>query len=198
MTHRTIAAAVLLVGLCSLTNVAANDRVDSAIMEVTTICTFNSPVTSGRWMIVNDGVMGGTSSSRIDLNDSGVAVFSGTVSLENNGGFASTRSVLDQTDLSGHSGIVIRIRGDGNRYQFRVRTSDGFDGVAYRHNFDTEPDIWREIKLPFSDFLPTFRGRILSDVPPLDPSRIAQIGFLIAEKQEGEFRLEIDSIGVYR
>ncbi len=45
------------------------------------------------WLIVNDVVMGGLSKSRFILSDSNTAIFSGNVSLENKGGFASTRSL---------------------------------------------------------------------------------------------------------
>ena len=50
------------------------------------------------------------------------------------------------------------------------------------------------IEAPYRDFVPTFRGRILHDVPPIDPGAIRQFGFLIADKKEGPFRIEIDSI----
>ena len=33
--------------------------------------------------------------------------------------------------------------------------------------------------------------------PPLDPKEIKQLGFMISDKQVGNFRLEIDWIGVY-
>ena len=41
-----------------------------------------------RWTIVNDGVMGGLSRSRILVSDERTVVFEGRLSLENNGGFA--------------------------------------------------------------------------------------------------------------
>jgi NADH dehydrogenase [ubiquinone] 1 alpha subcomplex assembly factor 1 len=42
--------------------------------------------------------------------------------------------------------------------------------------------------------MPTFRGRALRDVPPIEPSAIRQLGILIADKDETPFRLEIDWI----
>ena len=47
-----------------------------------------------------------------------------------------------------------------------------------------------------ADFIATYRGRRLPDHPPIDPSQIQSFGFLIADKQEGPFELEIDWIGV--
>ena len=40
------------------------------------------------WNIVNDDVMGGISRSSLSMNDENNLIFSGYLSLENNGGFA--------------------------------------------------------------------------------------------------------------
>lgn len=150
-----------------------------------------------RWVVVNDGVMGGVSTGRLRVLDDGTSVFSGRLSLENNGGFASVRCVLDAMDLRGYAGIRIRVRGDGRRYQLRLRTDDAMDGVAYRAEFDTLEDEWTTVEVPFSAFEPSFRGRIL-DGPPLDLESVAQIGILLADKQPGPFWLEINGATAYR
>ena len=147
-----------------------------------------------RWTIVNDGVMGGLSRSRILLSDERTAVFEGRLSLENNGGFASVRSRPEAMPTTGSSGLAVRLRGDGREYQLRIRTSRAFDGVAYGWNFKTTAGEWTTIEAPYRDFVPTFRGRVLQDVPPIEPSAIRQLGILIADKDETPFRLEIDWI----
>jgi hypothetical protein len=38
---------------------------------------------------------------------------------------------------------------------------------------------------------PTFRGRVLTDVPPLNPAKVNSAGFLISDRQASPFRLEI-------
>ena len=43
------------------------------------------------WSIVNDDVMGGISKSNLSMNGENNLIFSGYLSLENNGGFASSR-----------------------------------------------------------------------------------------------------------
>ena len=53
---------------------------------------------------------------------------------------------------------------------------------------------WQEHRLPVKDSLLTFRGRIPTDVLPLDATRGASVGFRIWDKQAGAFRLELDSI----
>ncbi len=150
------------------------------------------------WRIVNDGVMGGFSQSEIVFSDHDTAIFQGTVSLENNGGFASIRTRPQGFDMDGYDGIAIRLKGDGKIYQFRIRTDDRFDGVSYRFNFSTETDKWIVIRVPFQECVPVFRGRVLSNVDAIIPKNIKQIGFLIAEKQSGPFKIEIDWIKAYQ
>jgi len=150
------------------------------------------------WMIVNDDVMGGISSSKMIYSDTGTAVFTGTVSLENNGGFASTRREAGSYNLDDYIGLLLRIKGDGQKYQLRLRTDNRWDGVSYRAHFATTADSWITVRVPFSEFVPVFRGRIMKNVPALSPANIKQIGFLIADKQAGTFRLEIEWIKAYR
>jgi hypothetical protein len=146
------------------------------------------------WQVVNDDVMGGVSTSRFQILANGGAVFSGMVSLENNGGFASVRSASMKHDLSGFNAFVLHVRGDGRRYKFTVRTESGFDTPLYQCAFTTKRGEWEEHRLAFKDFVPTFRGRVLEDVPPLNPAKVASVGFLIADKQDGAFRLEISRV----
>ena len=150
------------------------------------------------WLIVNDGVMGGLSKSEFILSDSNTAIFSGNVTLENNGGFASTRTKAMNFQLDGYKGIFIRVKGDGKKYQFRIRTSDRFDGVSYRYHFETNKNKWQTVSIPFNKCVPVFRGRILRDVEPILPKDIQQLGILISDKQTGEFRLEIQWIKSYQ
>ena len=152
----------------------------------------------GYWRIVNDGVMGGLSTSEIVYTDGTTAIFRGIVSLENNGGFASTRTIPRSYELDGHDGILIRVKGDGKKYQFRVRTNDRFDGISYRYQFTTELNTWMIIDIPFHECVPVFRGRILGDVEAILPEEIQQLGFLISNKQAGKFQLEIDWIKAYK
>jgi hypothetical protein len=113
------------------------------------------------------------------------------VSLENNGGFASVRSLPAKHELAGGDAFVIRVRGDGRRYKFTARTDRSFDSAIYQLAFATKKGEWVEHRLPLREFVATFRGRVLPGEPPLDAARIASVGFLISEKQAGPFRLEI-------
>jgi hypothetical protein len=153
---------------------------------------------TGSWMTVNDGVMGGLSQSAIRATGEGSAVFSGVVSLENNGGFASVRTALDVADLAAFEGLMVRVRGDGKRYRLRLRTNNRFDGIAYQGEFETDGKGWQEIPIPFSSFDPTFRGRTVTGAPAMDTKNIQQISFMIADKQAGRFELEIAWVRAYK
>lgn len=148
--------------------------------------------------IVNDGVMGGRSSSRIDLDREGFAVFEGTLSLENNGGFASVRLPVAAGSLAGASHLILRVRGDGKRYQARLRPGQRVDGVAWAASFETRAERWIEVALPLPDFEPTFRGRRPRGVGSLQPDEIGQVGIMLADRQAGPFRLDIEWVGVRR
>ena len=100
--------------------------------------------------------------------------------------------------LDGFKGILVRVKGDGKKYQFRIRTDDRFDGVAYRYHFETDMGRWQTISVPFDKCVPVLRGRILPDVEPVSPKDIQQVGFLISDRQSGDFRLEIQWMKGYR
>ena len=151
---------------------------------------FQTATNAAAWQVVNDDVMGGVSTSSFRLTN-GAAVFQGEVSLENNGGFASARSLPAHHDLAGCDAFVIRARGDGRGYKFTARTDQSFDSAIYQAVLPTKKGEWKEHHLLMKDFVPTFRGRALSGEPPLDPARVASVGFLISDRQAGPFRLEI-------
>ena len=155
-----------------------------------TLFDFTTATNPAAWQIVNDDVMGGVSRSSLHLTN-GVAVFHGELSLENNGGFASVRSPPARYDLAGCDAFWIRVRGDGRSYKFTARTTHSFDGAIYQVVLKTKAGTWEELCLPLKEFLPTFRGRVLSGQPPLDPEKITSVGFLISDKQAGAFRLEV-------
>lgn len=160
------------------------------------IFNFDTKETSGEWFIVNDDVMGGRSASEFELLNDGTATFSGELSLENNGGFASVRASTMEIDED-YQGVRIFVRGDGREYNMRFRTNLRFDGYAYQAKFQTIADTWMEFKIPFSKFSPTFRGRTLENKPQLESSEIKQIGILVADKNPGTFTISIDWIQFY-
>ena len=144
------------------------------------------------WFSVDDRVMGGVSSSRVLASADGL-VFTGDLSLEQNGGFASIRTRPRDYGLAGTQALVLRVRGDGKTYKLGIRTDEAFDGVQYQAQFHTRTAAWEDIRLPLARFEPRFRGRPVP-APPLDPARIRTFGLLIADRQAGPFRLEVASV----
>ena len=178
-----------LVASLALASMVSTMKADTTTSK--TVFDFESATNPPRWEVVNDDVMGGVSDSEFQVLTGTGAVFSGTVRLENNGGFASVRSPKVREDLAGHKAIILRVRGDGRRYKFTVRTEAATNTPLHQCSFSTRPGEWEEHRLMMRDFIPTFRGRVLTGVPPLDPARIHSIGLLISDKQAGPFRLEI-------
>ena len=161
-------------------------------MPSTSIFNFNPSSHTNTWRIENDGVMGGVSTSYFRLNDDGHAVFSGHVSLANNGGFASVVHQLpDPITVSPQQTVHLRVKGDGKRYQFRVKESRK-TYYSYIHYFKTNGN-WQTIEIPLRDMYPTFRGRTL-DQPNFQHNTLEVIRFLIGNKKEEDFTLLIDKI----
>jgi monofunctional biosynthetic peptidoglycan transglycosylase len=150
-----------------------------------------------RWTSIDDTVMGGRSTSEMPVVN-GVAVFSGNVSLENGGGFASVRSRPTDYDLGEFNGLSLRLRGDGKSYGLRLKTDDAFDGVNYQFTFLTRPGVWQLHYAAFDRFRPQFRGRRIDWPTPLNTRSIRSFGLIISQRQSGCFRLEIDSIKATR
>ena len=101
------------------------------------------------WGALDDVVMGGVSSSQARWNDG--LIFTGNVSTENSGGFASirTRNVNPPINLAQWQGTVLHLKGDGQRYKWILRDSPGWDSLAYVRSFDTEADFPLTVRTPF-------------------------------------------------
>lgn len=151
---------------------------------------FDGPDSVLAWSAIDDAVMGGLSSSRLVFATEGYADFIGTVSLANNGGFASVRSLPGAYSAPGMLSVRLRVRGDGRRYRLNLRTDDAWDGVSYQAALVPPVGQWGEVVLPIGEFAPRYRGRAVL-APALDPGRIRRLGLMIADRQPGPFRLSI-------
>lgn len=152
---------------------------------------FSNNVDIKDWRIVNDDVMGGKSTSDFMINKDGHGVFKGVISLKNNGGFSSVRYRFKNTEVKDLTKIVIRLRGDGKTYQFRVKPNRN-TYFSYIYNFDTNNN-WQEIEIPLKDMYPSFRGRRLNR-GNFSSEELNEIAFLIGNKKEENFELIIDKI----
>ncbi len=156
--------------------------------------TFNTPEAASQWQTVNDGVMGGRSDGRFTVNDEQRMEFYGTLSLENNGGFASIRSRTRPMNLRPGASIVARVRGDGRQYSMNLYVPSRQMAFSYRAFFDTIKNEWTEVTIPLADFQATSFGRIVNQ--PLNPADVQSFGFLLGDKKAGPFKLEIEWVKV--
>lgn len=170
-----------------------------AVVYVATAQPFSLSFKQGetRWQVVLDGVMGGRSSGEIDTTDHGV-VFHGDLSLENNGGFSQIRTEIEQGSLGQAEGIEIDVRGDGRTYIFDARVANmRVMAGSFQHTFETMHDEWTTIRLPFSDFRFHYFGRQMPGIGEINQAMINSLGITLADKQPGEFRLEIGAVRGY-
>jgi len=159
---------------------------------------FDGPDTAQKWQAVNDGVMGGVSDGRFRITDDKTLEFFGTLSLENNGGFASVRT--KPTDLGIKAGdiIVARVKGDGREYVLNLYTKSRRMAFSYRAPLPTTKDEWTEVSVPLADFIPTAFGRRVQGMGPVEPDQINGLGFMLSDKQAGKFQMQVEWVKVGR
>lgn len=150
------------------------------------------------WQIVNDGVMGGLSKGNVEHTDENIMHFWGTLSLDNNGGFSTVRSGRVDFDLSNDLGLLLRVKGDGRTYEARLDSTATFRGnpLSFYGKFKTEKKKWIQVKIPFSSFTGSWRGRQFPDAV-LDTKAIQRVSILLADKKPGPFDLEVEWIRTY-
>jgi len=160
------------------------------------------------WGALDDVVMGGVSASALQFQDE-AALFTGIVSTANSGGFASvrTRNFEPPLNLSEHHGIELQIKGDGQRYKFLIRDEDSWDSLAYAYSFDTVPNQWTTVRIPFNLMTPVFRAKTVNNAQPLNTAKIRSLQLMLSKFeyngalnpnfQPGEFRLLVKAIAVY-
>lgn len=156
------------------------------------VFSFDRGVDIGDWYVLNDGVMGGVSSSSIKIDKNGYGSFEGNVSTDNNGGFASIR-YASVVQLKKAKLVKLKIKGDGKNYQFRLKKKTT-DYQSYIHTFATSGE-WETIEINLDELFPSFRGRKL-DMPNFDANKFEELSLLIANGKNESFKLKIDSIEI--
>lgn len=147
-----------------------------------------------RWYSLNDNVMGGISEGYMELTPDGIGVFSGRLSLANNGGFSSVRTGVSKGGLREADGLEIKVRGDGRKYSVMLGT-DEMRG-SWQASFIAQKE-WALIRLPFEKFRLSVRGWNPPMAPNVPRSIVTSVGIIIGDKDETPFTLEIDSISGY-
>jgi hypothetical protein len=136
-----------------------------------------------RWTASDDRVRGGSSVSNLSTIAEGVR-FHGNLDIETLGGagFASQRTVENDKiwDLSGQDGIELDIiPSDHKRYTFSLtdeiaqRRPDGREqsALVWEYDFCTK-ESGHNVRIPWRELKPTYRGKPVEDARPLDLSRV--------------------------
>jgi NADH dehydrogenase [ubiquinone] 1 alpha subcomplex assembly factor 1 len=152
---------------------------------------FVGPDAAQKWQAVNDGVMGGVSEGRFKITADKTMEFSGRLSLENNGGFASVRTKLTNFDIHGGDTLVVRVKGDGREYVLNIYTKSRRMAFSYRAPLPTTRDEWTEVSVPLDEFIPTSFGNRVEGMGPVEPDQINSLGFMLSDKKPGPFKLEV-------
>jgi hypothetical protein len=133
------------------------------------------------WRLVSDRVMGGVSDGRLvpaTLDGRPCLRLTGSVSLENDGGFLQASLDLDPSgtlDARGYAGIELEVRGNGEGYNVHLRTADTrIVWQSYRAGF-VAADRWQTLRLPFATFQP-YRIEVRLDLRRLKRMGLVAIG----------------------
>lgn len=164
-------------------------------LPTTTALAFNNPEHFRQFRLIHDTVMGGRSAGQVDFTeDRQGLVFSGNLSLENNGGFASAEFTLARPlAVTTLSSLYIDALGDGRSYQIRLKTPYIPNGVAYVASFDTVTKR-EHYYIPLSAFYGQYRGQRVSNLPKLDLAHVSQLSVMLADKQPGPFSIVLYSV----
>ena len=177
--------------LSKLSTNAFENEPEEIDTDVKLLFKFTGADPSPAWRATNDTVMGGVSKGEAQLAEAGMD-FSGHLSLENNGGFASVYTGVN-FDLSNYSGIRLKVFGDGRIYQLRFE-SDALHRhrwpVSFSGDFGTVDGEWSEVFISFSELSQTWRGRQLAG-HSFNKDDIRRIAFMLADGQAGEFALRV-------
>lgn len=144
------------------------------------------------WFPLNDNVMGGVSTGTFHFTKENTLKFSGTVSLQNKGGFASIRSKTESLNLKEASKFKLRVKGDGRSYYFNISSSNFVADPGFQAAFSTKKGQWQEVDLALEEFSPAFGSR--SSLKDLKMENINIMGLIISDKKAGAFELEVDWI----
>lgn len=156
---------------------------------------FGKNLQGNSWEVVNDGVMGGLSTSTLSLKEN-YLVFEGKTSLQNNGGFASIRSQNLSLQLANYKTVEIRYKTSSNRtFGLRLALYNRFYMPNLKYNFSSSKGEWKTLEIPVTDFKVYRMGNLISDDVPIKKMKdVIRVGIIVADKKEGPFEIEIDYI----
>ena len=145
------------------------------------------------WRVVNDGVMGGLSKGKAQLKENSL-FFSGTISLENNGGFTSFRAPYQRSNLSGLKIIEVRYRSTGRSCAISLDQDTRFWLPNHKLPLPLSND-WSVVTIPIKELYEYRMGRKTGRFMTNEKAAsVIRIGIITDSKEAGDFTFEIDYI----
>jgi len=146
------------------------------------------------WRVIVDGVMGGLSTGEKTLNKNSM-IFSGSISLENNGGFSSLRAPMGTYDLSPYKTLEVRYRATGGVFTLMMETNRQFYFPYYALMLESTGEEWKTVKVNMSEVIEVKMGKPTGDnMTQKEMAEVIRIGFMKLDKKVGPFEIEVDYI----
>jgi len=145
-----------------------------------------------QWNYVADTVMGGISTGGVefkDIEDKTIAILTGNVTTENNGGFIQIRRDLRSINLDSVNSIKLIAKGNNQKYFVFLRTTGTKLPWQYYQSEFTVNENFNEFILPINEFKKS--GMLMSS--KINPKKITSIG-LVAFGRDHSAELSIKEI----
>ncbi|MEO1218708.1 MAG: CIA30 family protein [Bacteroidota bacterium] len=146
------------------------------------------------WEVINDGVMGGLSKGKIEMTENTLK-FSGSISLDNYGGFTSVKSPFTKIDLSNSKKVKIRYRTKNQSVAISLENSKEFYKPYFKMNLANTNNEWKTVDRSINEFKENKLGQETStQISSKFLESVQRIGLITSQKKEGDFTVEIDYI----
>lgn len=178
---------------------------------------FRGPQSLEEWIVSSDQEIGGQSEAYLKLGRNNTCFFYGTLcsTTPKDGetrysGYCTLRSKQKllsfdrkkQLDWTNFNTLHLRIRGDGRPWMINIAPDTYFshnkDDLYNYFLYTRGGPYWQDVKIPFSKFFFTYRGRVQDGQSAVWLDKVNTIGFTLGDKADGPFQLEIDFIGLMR
>ncbi|XP_072313461.1 complex I intermediate-associated protein 30, mitochondrial [Eucyclogobius newberryi] len=177
---------------------------------------FRGPESLDQWVVSSDHEIGGKSEVYLKLGkNNNTCLLYGTLNSTpprdgetRYSGYCTMKSKQQMAsfdrkkhfDWSSFNTLHLRVRGDGRPWMVNIASETFFshqkDDIYSYFLYTRGGPYWQDIKIPFSKFFLTHRGRIQDDQHGLWLDKVDSVGFTLGDKADGPFQLEIDFIGV--
>ena len=148
-----------------------------------------------KWEFITDQVMGGISDGKVEFiseDNKNFARMTGSIRLENNGGFIQIRKKLDFRIKKESKAIKLTVRGNNQEYYIHIRTSGTILPWQYYQAPFSATNVWAIQNINFEEFKRS--GIMLAK--KINPKNIKSIA-IVAYGKEHEAFVEVNNIIIY-